>query len=101
MKRFVFRLVILVTLPALFVPAAILATGQSYGTELALAAEGGDIFINEVMFAPAPSGYEWVELKNGGSSPVRLSGYGLTDEDGHLYRVPATLPDVPVGASSS
>ena len=23
------------------------------------------------MFAPAPGGYEWVELKNGGSAPVQ------------------------------
>ena len=50
------------------------------------------------MFAPASGGYEWVELKNGGGSPVRLAGYRLTDEDGNWYRIPAALPDVPAGA---
>ena len=58
----------------------------------------GGIFIDEVMFAPATGGQEWIELKNGSSSLVRLAGYNLTDEDGNWYRIPAVLPDVPPGA---
>ena len=62
-------------------------------------AAGSDgISINEVMFEPALGGYEWVELKNGGGSPVHLAGYRLTDEDGNWYRIPAALPPVPAGA---
>jgi hypothetical protein len=56
------------------------------------------IRINEVMFAPAPGAYEWVELKNAGPTPVTIGGYGLTDEDGHWYRIPNALPPVPPGA---
>jgi formylglycine-generating enzyme required for sulfatase activity len=54
--------------------------------------------INEVLFYPNSGEYEWVELKNAGTSPVSLQGYGLTDEDGSWYRFPNALPDVPVGA---
>jgi len=56
-----------------------------------------EIRINEVMFCPDPAGHEWIELKNSGSASVSISGYGITDEDGNWYRVPAALPDVPGG----
>ena len=56
------------------------------------------IRINEVMFYPNSGEYEWVELKNTGSNPVSLQGYGLTDEDGNWYQFPNALPRVPVGA---
>ncbi len=56
------------------------------------------IRINEVMFYPNSGEYEWVELKNAGTNPVALQGYGLTDEDGNWYKFPAALPNVPVGA---
>ena len=57
-----------------------------------------DLHINEVMFAPAAGGYEWIELKNGGAAPVHVAGCGLTDEDENWYVLPATLPDMPAGA---
>ncbi len=56
------------------------------------------LFINEVMAAPAAGGYEWVELRNGGTSPIPVAGCGLTDEDENWYVLPATLPDMPAGA---
>ena len=58
----------------------------------------GEVRINEVMFYPDTGSYEWVELKNNGSAPVNISGYGITDEDGNWYRIPDALPDVPAGA---
>jgi hypothetical protein len=57
----------------------------------------GEIRINEVMFDPLPGGHEWIELKNAGSTPVEIDGYGLTDEDGHWYRMPDALPALPGG----
>ena len=58
----------------------------------------GDVRINEVMFHPGAGEYEWVELKNAGSDPVNIGGYGITDEDGNWYKIPDALPDVPAGA---
>jgi len=58
----------------------------------------GQVRINEVMFYPDTGGYEWVELKNDSSSPINISGYGITDEDGNWYSIPDALPDVPGGA---
>lgn len=55
------------------------------------------IHLNEVVFSPA-SGPEWVELRNSGSVPVSIRGYGLTDEDDNWYRIPNALPAVPAGA---
>ena len=71
------------------VPLAAAQTDPAAPAARSLAAGSDGIFINEVMFAPAPGGYEWVELKNGSGSPVRLAGYRLTDEDGNWYRIPA------------
>lgn len=56
------------------------------------------LFINEVMFAPAAGGVEWVELKNGGIAPIHVAGCGLTDEDENWYVLPEALPDMPAGA---
>jgi|GEM_PF-2274160 len=101
MNRIVFRLITLATLIAMVVPIGSLAAslGSAKTSALVVGNAGtGAFFINEVMFAPTTGGYEWVEVKNGSSSPVRLSGYGLTDEDGNWYRFPAALPNVPAGA---
>lgn len=100
MKRFVFRLLSVVAVIAVTLPISGLAASQGAPISAAPAAIGdsSDLFINEVMFAPAAGGYEWVELKNGGSSPVSIRGYGVTDEDDNWYRVPASLPPVPAGA---
>ena len=63
------------------------------------AAESGtNVYINEVLFAPAAGDFEWVELKNGGTTPARLQHYLITDEDGNSYHIPPTLPSVPAGA---
>ena len=56
------------------------------------------IQINEVMFYPDTGEYEWIELKNAGSTSIDIGGYGLTDEDGNWYKIPHTLPPVPAGA---
>lgn len=62
-----------------------------------VSANSGGIHINEVMFYPAVGDYEWVELKNGSSIPIDISGYRLTDEDGNWYSFPELLPAVPAG----
>ena len=102
MKRIVLQLVIFAALLVLAFPIGSgQAAGQGSAITLAPAAgsvESGGVFINEVMFAPVAGGYEWIELKNGGGAPVRLAGWGLTDEDGNWYRFPAALPSVPIGA---
>ena len=54
------------------VPLVAAQTDPAAPAVRSLAAGSDGIFINEVMFAPAPGGYEWVELKNGGGSPVHL-----------------------------
>ena len=38
------------------------------------------VYINEVMASPSSQKYDWAEIYNGGSQPVDLSGYGLTDD---------------------
>ena len=81
-------------------PAAITDLSAAIGQQAPKARSNidtGGVFINEVLFAPTAGNYEWVELKNGGTSLVRLAGYGLTDKDGNWYRIPPALPDVPVG----
>ena len=62
------------------------------------AAACDDLFINEVMFAPAVGGHEWVELKNGGTASIHVAGCGLTDEDENWYVLPDALPEMPAGA---
>lgn len=56
------------------------------------------IIINEVTFYPEANRHDWVELKNIGAVSVDITGYGLTDEDGHWYKIPDNLPAVPPGA---
>jgi formylglycine-generating enzyme required for sulfatase activity len=51
--------------------------------------------INEVMFYPAEGDFEWVELKNAGSVPINIGGWGITDNDGNWYKFPKSLPEVP------
>lgn len=55
------------------------------------------IHINEVMFNPAEGENARIELKNSGIDLQNISGWGLTDENGYLYKLPQNLPDVPVG----
>lgn len=97
MKRTVLRLITLSALLALILPAGSPETGQGHAVAASGADVAGTIVINEVIFAPAPGGHEWVELTNRGSSPVSIAGYGLTDEDDHWYRFPIALPPVPAG----
>ncbi|MEJ5312443.1 MAG: lamin tail domain-containing protein [Anaerolineae bacterium] len=93
---------IIVTLSALIV----LLTPTRVGTTIMAAADVRNtpqssefgIRITEIMFQPTAGAYEWVELQNLGSTAVSLTGFSLTDEDGHWYRFPASLPAVPVGA---
>jgi len=101
MKRTALRFVTLATLLALLLPAASLAADRASTLRAPVVAENGvsvGLSINEVMFAPTSGGYEWVELKNGTTMPVRPLGYRITDEDGNDYRLPAILPAVPPGA---
>jgi hypothetical protein len=102
MKRIVLRFGVFA---ALLVLAYLISSGRAAGqgsvitlASAAGSAESSGVFINEVMFAPVAGAPEWVELKNGGGVPVHLVGWGLTDEDGNWYRIPAALPDVPAGA---
>ncbi len=45
------------------------------------------VVINEVMFN-SQTEEDWVELYNTGNSPVNISGWELTDEDGNIYAFP-------------
>ncbi|HEX8684177.1 MAG TPA: lamin tail domain-containing protein, partial [Ardenticatenaceae bacterium] len=58
----------------------------------------GGVAINEVMYYPGSGQSEWVELRNGGPGAANLRGYQLSDEDGNVYYIPTSLPDVPAGA---
>jgi len=101
MKRSVLSWIALVTVFAMLLPVGSMAADRiskpASSAKLEADASAG-VFINEVMFAPTSGGYEWVELKNGGTTPVQLLGYYITDEDGNEYRLPAALPAVPPGA---
>jgi formylglycine-generating enzyme required for sulfatase activity len=103
--RDVLRRLLLVALVVLLISAGFLLSASAQEgsnpettSDFAAPAAVGSVFINEVVFAPAAGGHEWVELKNGGGAPVSIAGYGLTDEDGNWYRIPAALPPVPAGA---
>lgn len=85
--------------PAALVSSAPGRTTTLHGDATASAATAsGNVRINEVMFYPAPGGYEWVELKNTGARAISIGGYKVTDEDGKWYAIPGSLPPVPGGA---
>ena len=63
----------------------------------AMSATSG-IHINEVLFNPGDGAYQWVELKNSGTTAVNIGGYRITNETGAWYTIPAALPAVPSGA---
>jgi hypothetical protein len=67
-------------------------------TKVAISATTSGIGINEVLFNPDAGGYQWVELKNTGTTAVNIGSYRLTNEDGVWYTIPAALPAVPSGA---
>ena len=100
MKRSVLKWIVLVTVFVMLLPVGGLAANRpampASSARLEADASTG-VFINEVMFAPRSGAYEWVELKNGGSSSMSIGGYGLTDEDGNWYHIPTALPPVPAG----
>lgn len=74
-------------------------TVSKSGEQMALSTQAiGSMVINEVMFYPSPGQYEWVELKNTGTTAVSVNNYGLTDEDGNWYVFPENVPSVPGGA---
>ena len=56
------------------------------------------IRINEVLFNPGDGAYQWVELKNSGTTAINIGGYRITNEAGAWYTIPAALPAVPSGA---
>ena len=67
--------------------------------ETAGSAATDKVFFNEIMLSPSPGGYQWVELKNAGTTAVNLGGYRLTNEQGAWwYTIPVALPAVPSGA---
>ncbi len=43
-----------------------------------------NVFINEIMFNPGPSGSEWIELHNSGNNEVNITGWSL--RLGHVER---------------
>ncbi|RLE37597.1 hypothetical protein DRJ12_02635, partial [Candidatus Acetothermia bacterium] len=54
-------------------------------------AVSAQVVINEVVYDPVgdEASGEWVELYNAGGSSVDLSGWQLTDQDGHTYDFPS------------
>jgi Mg-chelatase subunit ChlD len=88
--------------------------------------EGTSIVINELLPAPLPGSQEWVELYHGGGhlvylpavarnssgsatvsgaqegvspaagSALEISGWQVSDQDGHNYTIPDALPPVPL-----
>ena len=66
--------------------------------ETAMSATTSGIRINEVLFNPGAGGYQWVELKNSGTTAINIGGYRITNEAGAWYTIPSALPAVPSGA---
>ena len=66
--------------------------------QAAMSATTSGIHINEVLFNPGDGAYQWVELKNSGTTAVNIGGYRITNEAGAWYTIPAALPAVPIGA---
>ncbi len=64
----------------------------------AMSATTSSIRINEVLFNPGAGGYQWVELKNSGTTAINIGGYRITNEAGAWYTIPVALPAVPSGA---
>ena len=105
-NRFGVAILNLVVMLTMFMPEEISAsstqlasqeTNSTQDTSPTQVDNATDMRINEVMFYPELGGYEWVELKNAGLSPMNIAGWGLTDEDGNWYKFPQALPDVPAG----
>jgi hypothetical protein len=103
-NRFGVAILNLVVMLTMFMPEEISAsstqlaiqeTNSTQDTSPTQVDNATDMRINEVMFYPELGGYEWVELKNAGLSPMNIAGWGLTDEDGNWYKFPQALPDVP------
>ena len=71
--------------PLALVVAALLVAPVARDVRLSAArsAEGATIVVNEVQYDPEPaareSGYEWVELWNGGLATVSLAGWRIAD----------------------
>lgn len=55
-----------------------------------------DVVINEIMLLPDEGG-KWIELYNGGSEPVNMNHWMISDEDGLSYEF-ANMPIFPSGA---
>ena len=66
--------------------------------DTATCATTSGIRINEVLFNPGDGAYQWVELKNSGTTAINIGGYRITNEAGAWYTIPTALPSVPSGA---
>jgi hypothetical protein len=106
-KKIFFQLALLVSLvltvlvvPALAFTSSIDSSPSSNLSNIDNISENSinGVHINEVMFHPDVGSYEWVELKNSSTSPINISSFSLTDEDGNWYNIPDALPGVPAGA---
>lgn len=56
------------------------------------------IRINEIVFFPAETDPEWVELYNESDSQINIAGYHICNALGNVYTIPDKLPPVPAGA---
>ncbi len=56
------------------------------------------IRINEIVFFPAETEAEWVELYNESDSQINIAGYHICNALGNVYTIPDKLPPVPAGA---
>jgi len=100
------------------------AAGASPQVYPELAVDPFPVRINEIAPRPAPGGHDWVELHRarapfvhylavlpkGAAAAVAgvsraepladpdISGWQISDQDGHNYTIPAALPPAPVGA---
>lgn len=56
------------------------------------------IRINEIMFFPAETEPEWVELYNESDGQINITGYHICNALGNVYTIPDKLPPIPAGA---
>ena len=56
------------------------------------------IRINEIVFFPAETESEWVELYNESDGQINIAGYHICNALGNVYTIPDKFPPIPAGA---